>query len=388
MTAARVAWGMYHLVMASTRGSGWFVVLAALTWAPTQTASAGHCSYCNDGLPTSVVIDSPEIGIDGVIVIVLEDERARVLEQTSWDITTVTVADSEGAPIEGALETHPGFTPAAWRPANPWVPGTYQVTVTVDLPSFPADPGPQDCPPFSHQAEIVVVEEPRHVVGTQALSVTETLGVTPSRGLESLVCCDGALPYLASAPGVLCPGYPDRDLQIGAGHCSERVGTGWLDLHAELLIDDQPAPPDYTLRELTHASTSATGDAAMSIKLTQPECLQFELLDLVTGERTVYDSCHGDAVADQLGTLELDPTAELAAECSGGAYVCESDNIAWDPAACMTWPGGAPYTHPESPESEPPAETGGGCRIGARPSPVAAGMLVWALFVVRRRRRS
>jgi hypothetical protein len=373
--------------MVSTRCFGWFAVLAALTWVPTRTASAGHCEYCNEGLPTSVAIKSPEIGIDGVIVIVLEDERARVLGQTSWDITTATVTDSGGVPVDGALEIHPGFSPAAWRPTNPWVPGTYEVSVMVDLPSFPADPGPQGCPGFSHQAEIVVVDEPRHVVGTHALSVMETLGMTPVRSLETLVCCDGARPYLASVPGYLCPGYPSWNLEIGAGHCSELEGTGWLALDAELLIDGQPAPPDYSLREITHESTSATGGAAMSMRLTQPECLQFELLDLVTGELTIHDSCHGDAVADQLGTLELAPTDELAAECSGGAYVCESVGYSWDPAACTTWPDGAPYMHPDGPESEPAAEEDRGCRIGTSSSPAAAGMLLWALLGLRCRRR-
>jgi MYXO-CTERM domain-containing protein len=375
--------------MASTRWFGCLAVLATLTWVPTRTASAGHCEYCNAGLPTSVAIKTPEIGIDGVIVIVLEDDRGRVLDQTSWDITTVTVTDPGGALVDGALETHPGFSPAAWRPTNPWVPGTYQVTVAVDLPSFPADPGPTDCPGFSHQAEIVVVDEPRHVVGTQALSVVETLGVTPLRSLETLVCCDGALPYEASVPGIGCPDYPSRMLEIGAGHCSELLSTGWLALEAELLIDGQPAPPDYSLREVTHDSTTASGDAVMSMKLTQPECLQFELLDLVTGELTVHDSCHGDAVADQLGTLELDPTNELAAACSGGAYVCEAIGYSWDPTACTTWPDGAPYMHPNSPESEsPPADpNNGGCRIGTPSSPAAAGMLVLALLGLRRVRR-
>jgi len=374
--------------MAARRWFGWFAVLAALTCVPTQTASAGHCEYCNEGLPTSVAIKSPEIGTDGVIVIVLEDQRARVLDQTSWDITTVTVADSEGAPVAGTMETHPGFTPAAWRPTSPWVPGTYEVTVEVDLPSFPT----VGCPAFSQQAEVVVVDEPRHVVGRHALSVTETLGMTPVRSLDSLVCCDRALPYLASVPGILCPGYPSSNLEIGPGHCSELVGTGWLALDVELLIDGEPAPPDYSLREITHGRTSAIGGAAMSMKLTQPECLQFELLDLVTGELTVHDSCHGDAVAEQLGALELDPSDELAAECSGAAYVCESTGYSWDSTACTTWPDGAPYTHPDSPESDPPAsdpndQTDRGCRISTSSSPAAVAMLLWALLGLRRLRR-
>jgi hypothetical protein len=231
----------------------------------------------------------------------------------------------------------------------------------------------------------VVVDEPRHVVGVKQLSVMETLGMTPVHWLDTLVCCDGALPNLASVPGYLCPGYPSWDLRIGSGHCSELVGTGWLALDAELFIDGQPAQSDYSLREITHELTSATGDAAMSMRLTQPECLQFELLDMVTGELTIRDSCHGDAVAEQLGTLELDPTDELAAECLGGAYVCESTGYSWDANACTTWPDGAPYMHPQS---EPPIvdQKDGGCRIGTSSSPAAVGMLVWALLGLRRSR--
>lgn len=365
----------------------------ALTWVPVGTASAGHCEYCNEGLPTDVAIKTTEIGIDGVVVIVLEDFRDRVLDQKSWDIATVTVTDAMGVAVDGALESYPGFAARAWRPAAPWVPGTYQVTVDVDLPSFPAEPGPAGCPAFSRQTELVVVDEPRHVVGTQTLAVDETLGMTATRSIDTLVCCDGALPYETSLPGIGCPGYPSKGLETN-GPCSELASIGWLRLDTEVLIDGQPAPPEYSLRELTRDGTSAWGGASMSMTITRPECLEFELLDLVTGELTLHPACHGDAVADQLGTAQLDPTAELAAMCSGDAYVCETIDgtfAAWDPTACTTWPDGAPYVHPATlpPDDEPPAadEMDGGCRVGTPSSPAAAWMLAWALLGLRRLRR-
>jgi hypothetical protein len=107
----------------------------------------------------------------------------------------------------------------------------------------------------------------------------------------------------------------------------------------------------------------------------------------VTGERTVHESCHGDAVADQLGTLELDPTDALA-QCSGVAYVCESNGYSWDSTACTTWPEGAPYTHPHNPESEPPiVDQNDGCRIGTPARPATSALLFWLLLGLRSRRQ-
>ncbi len=178
------------------------------------------------------------------------------------------------------------------------------------------------------------------------------------------------------------------------------MGTGWLALAAELRIDGEPAPFDYSLREITQAKTSVLGGPAMAMTLMQPKCLQFEGLDLVTGERSVHDSCHGDSVAEQFGALELDPTDELAAQCSGPAYVCEWwPGGGWDPSKCTTWPDGDPYMHPASPasdssasdpsESDPAAgdESGCGCRTRTPSSPATLALLVWALVGLRRLRR-
>lgn len=373
------------------------VVVALVVGLPAATAQAGHCDYCNEGLPTAVAIKTPEIGVDGVLVVVLEDERYRPLGQTSWDITTVTVTDSSGTVVDGALEVHPGFSPAAWRPTSPWSPGVYDVTVTVDLPSFPAEPGPTGCSGFTHEAVVVVADGPRHVVGTQALSVVETYDMKPVASLGTLVCCDGALPRNGSVQGIWCPGYPSTQLEIGEGHCTELSATGWLGLDAQVLIDGEPAPPSYSMREVTRERTSAGGDARMSMDITAPACLQFELLDLVTGERTIHESCHGDAIADQLGTLDLDPTAQLAANCSGEAYVCEEHGDAWDADACLTWPYGAPFVHPstipaedETPDDMPPASSAvdDGCRVGAGPAPGAPGLVALVLLGRRRRARA
>jgi hypothetical protein len=346
-----------------------------------STARAGHCEYCNYGLPTAVEVKTAEIGVDGVVVVVLEDARRRPLGQTSWDITTVTVTDARGTPVDGALEVHPGFSPAAWRPSSPWSPGVHHVAVTVDLPSFADFPG---CSAFTHYADVMVADGPRHIVGSEALAVAETYGMAPTTSLDTLVCCDGARPWSSPLSGFWCPGYPSTEIRIEAGFCTERVGTGWLRLDAEILIDGAPAPADYSLRELTRDQTSGLGDARLSMSLTQPACLQFERLDLVTGERRIHEACHGDTIAGQLGTLALDPTTELAASCSGEAYVCEVVGDAWNLQACTTWPDGDPFVHPSTLPSEDEAPVASnGCRMVPKPTSSDAWLVV--LLLVGRR---
>lgn len=56
------------------------------------------------------------------------------------------------------------------------------------------------------------------------------------------------------------------------------------------------------------------------------------------GASFVEERCHGEGLAEQLGEFELDPTAELAAACSGEPYVCEVNFVEWDETRCRPWP--------------------------------------------------
>jgi MYXO-CTERM domain-containing protein len=74
------------------------------------------------------------------------------------------------------------------------------------------------------------------------------------------------------------------------------------------------------------------------------------------------ETCHGAAVADQLGDQELDPTPELQAQCKGGAYTCALDPSmnAWDENLCTPWPGGEATTGESTEGTTTDDPTGGG----------------------------
>ncbi len=369
------------------RGAWGGFVVAVLTVARSSTAWAGHCEYCNEPLPTAVWLGAEEIGTDGVLVVGLADPRERWLDPAWWAVTVITVEDAEGMPLAGTLALHEGFAPAVWRPLSPWSPGRYHVRVEVDRAAFEAIEGLDHCHPVVHEAELVVVDELRHVTGSPTLTTEEAYSMVPSQALEALVCCDAALPSLVPVPGLLRPGYPDRALQLGEGYCAERQGEGQLSVTTQALLDGAPAPYDYALREVTLDRRMSGAGTLMTLVLTAPRCLEFELLDLVTDQRTLLSSCHGEAIASELGELELDPSAALAANCSDQAYVCEDRGGGWDPAACTTWPDGAPFVHPSTlPDGDdpPPASEGSsdGCRV-ATGLPPRAPWLLGLVFVGR-----
>lgn len=359
---------------------------------PTLTANASHCEYCNDGLPVEVTVKTTEVGIDGVVVLRLDDYRKRVLDSSWWALATVTVVDSRGVQVAGALEIHPGFSVAGWRPTAVWTPGLYEVAIEVDLMGMGSD-----CPSVSATHEVIVSNDVVHTVGQRSVVVTESYDADPRRAIDTMVCCDGLLPWEAPASGILCPGYPEEQLNDHDA-CADLVGVGRLLIGAELAIDGAPAPNDYTIREVTKGRTSAAGDPEMSSSLSAPACLEFEVLDLVTGETSSHASCHGGAQSDELGQIEIDPTEALAAQCEGPAYVCEvvgaTGYARWDPEACTLWPNGEPFEHPDA----APDELGGtstgadaaavdddGC--GCRTSGSSAWWFVWALVPFARRGR-
>lgn len=127
------------------------------------------------------------------------------------------------------------------------------------------------------------------------------------------------------------------------------------------------------------------------VLLYAPECVRLEILDVARGDIFVDERCLGDDIADQLGDIDVDPTAKLAVICEGQAYTCEvlgSDR--WDATRCATWPEGADFEVPEpmpTPVDDPAATAPGGCAAGERPPAwLLAGLLCLVLFRRRARR--
>ena len=303
---------------------------------------------------------------------------------SGWEIErafthfSVAVVDAEGMPVAGMLELPAGFSVAIWRPTAPWVAGArHTVTSSLDVAAMVEEIYGVDssgCNPIERVQEIVVDAGLLPPMATPPYRVEATHMVFARRDLASLVCCDEAFPLLDPVQGDCSE--PDV-LKIYTGTCASLRGTGWLLVRYE--VDDAALQPtvasNFATRlintKINYGSTHVS-PLTVSKVLDEPACLRFEILDLAHGERFVEERCHGEDLVDQLGELELDPSAELAAACAGEPYVCEVKYDAWDETRCRPWP-------------EPQAvDDGCGCRTRVGPGLFA---LLAVLFAVGRRRR-
>ena len=217
----------------------------------------------------------------------------------------------------------------------------------------------------------------------------------PRFELSTLVCCDGALPYRPSVAGVICPSHSPPRPEIGAGFCAELIGRGRL--RVETIIEPVVAAesPLLAVREVTTGDRPTTSGPQTTVVLESPACIEIEVLDLVTGIRSTFPSCHGDELADRLGEVLLDPTPALAESCAGEPYVCEvlaSDR--WDPDACTRWPDGAAVEPFPDADAETSSGTdadgdgepsGGGCSLPGGSAPCFAWLLPLVGIMLRRR---
>jgi hypothetical protein len=357
----------------------------------TPEARAGHCDYCTESRPHDVVFPLTEIGSDGVVVIVLADYSHRLIDESWWEHVVVSVTDDAGAPVDGELELHSGFTPATWRPSEPWIPGSFEVKVVVDL-----EAGGEPCVPIEVVAPLLVLATPTAPHPAFTVATSETHSLVPRFELSTLVCCDGALPYRPSVQGVICPSHPPPRPEIGTGFCTELIGRGRL--LVETVVEPVVAAdsPLLAVREVTAGDRPTTSGAQATVVLESPGCIELEILDLLTGVRTSFPSCHGDELGNQLGEVALDPAPSLVESCVGEPYVCEviaSDR--WDPDACTRWPDGAtlePFPDASSETAtDADADTehaGSGCSLPAGSAPPCAWLLIAGIMRRRSRRPS
>ncbi len=352
-------------------------------------ARAGHCTYCTGSRPHDGLFPLAGIGSDGVVVVVLADYSGGLIDESWWEHVAVSITDDAGVPVDGELEIHSGFTPATWRPSQPWIPGSFEARVDVNL-----EAGGEPCLPIEVVSPFVVLDTPTAPRPAFTIATSETYWLDPRPELSTLVCCDGALPYLPSVPGVICPSHSPPDPEIGTGFCAELIGRGRLYVETEfepVVVADSPL---LAVRELTTGDRPATSGPQATVVLSSPGCIELEVLDLVSGVRTSFPSCHGDAIGDQLGEVGLDPAPALVESCVGDPYVCEVAYDRWDPNACTRWPDGAafeplPDTSSETSSGSDPGgdadaeSSGGGCSLAGR----SAHSGVWLLIVVLMLRR-
>ncbi|MBA3549075.1 MAG: hypothetical protein H0T76_21535 [Nannocystis sp.] len=366
-------------------------ILTAL-WLGTGAAlgareARAHCGDdCTAPLPYSLGPTSAVLTPDSVLVYPVADDRAAA----ALPFFTLTVTDAGGVAVDGNIEVDPEFSLIVWRPALPWVTGaTYTATGRIDTAAwaeaeYGAPPG--ECTTNDYPVELTVEAESLPAPAAPPVIVETEHKVTPSNSLDALVCCDGAMPYLSSSGPGSCPSPELAD----HWHCVPRRDVGSLAVHHTL---DRSALSPAVAGNLVSRVIGGTPAHRVfgGVLLYEPECLRLEILDVARGEVFVDERCFGDDIADQLGDIEVDPSAKLAEICEGQPYVCEVAGYSrWDRMRCKTWPEGADFEVPlpETTDPDPiqgmddPAAEGCGCAFGG------GAPIVWfgGLLLLFRRR--
>ncbi len=355
---------------------------AGLVLSQPGSAVASHCEYCNAGLPTEIGVSPSTLPPDGILMLTLIDDRSRQLSHDWWDAVTVEVRDAAGSEVAGTLETHEGLTPGVWRPDEPWSAGAFDITVSVDLGA--------ECGVQEHMVEVTVASDAA-VPEMPGFVIEESYAIDVSDTLGNLVCCDGAAPFEGYVSGISCPGYPTSELHHN-GYCTHLRALGRKVVGVQL---DQEEPTRFTIRERTKDLRPATGTSGLRTSVTSDTCLEFEAVDLVSGETATQQHCVEDSVDNPLGTYDRPEVMdELAASCDGPGYVCEDDGAWMLFENCWIWPDGAeldPGPGDASTDTDAPAdsdEDATGCSVGERRADRLFLLFLLALGLRRRSRTS
>ncbi len=363
----------------AVRSTGTWMCAALMTWLTLPSeAIAGHCEYCNEGLPSSVDISPAVLPTDGVLMISLQDARARVLSHDWWEMVIVQVMDTDGAIVPGDLKIRAGVTPALWTPERDWPEGPLQVRVAVELEG--------DCA-WERTSE-VLVDASVAAPSFPEIEIDEVYRADADDELDNLVCCDGAAPWEASAPGIICPGYSGHVVEH-RGFCTQLRAFGRTTVTARLT---EAEPSRFTIRERVFDSRPAYDPLQVDLSLSSPACLEFEVLNVVSGATQTQEHCVEEQPSQPLGEFERAEVAdEIEASCSGPGYVCEGDSEWRLFKDCSLWPEGPALdpdleadTDPDAGEAEHEAS---GCNLGRsrRPSFTMLWLIVVGAGAVLRR---
>lgn len=337
------------------------VALAALV-VPVDEAAACSPNPCVDvRLWYSLQpVNAERVPTDGVLVL----QGGNFGDAPISDIALTVTRD--GIPVDGALEATDVAGVLVWRPAAPLQAGAHVVTGTVENPdefTYCQDDLALD---FEFMAEVV---QPIALTPI-AVTATEEVSVAPMNELASLACCEGVIPEtVEDSCGGVSPGYK-------SGECAPTRGTGTLavELTTASTLPDAAAVQVVYVLKVDGAAVATASDPKFSWRASAPFCTVIEATQLATGEKLATDEqCHGEAVADQLGDQEIDPT--LATTCTGPLQTCQVDPAtqAWDADDCSPWAADA-------------EKAGCGCNDAAAPDGWAALALL-GLAALRRRRR-
>jgi hypothetical protein len=368
------------------------------------------------------------IASDGVLAFRVQREGYAIDDTQALAYVQVEVTDAQAMPVAGTLEMIEPWRLALWRPAAPLSSGaTYQVSVLVDNEALALAhdeyvEGFECGPDIVHDFALTAGDALPQLGAIEATPV-ESHSVEELVTLESLVCCDGAMPKMEDNCGY-------GDTWWDTGTCASLQGHGWIDagfmLGTGALAPEVAADLAFELVGDEVIRTALPGAEQVTLRDDVQVCLYVEITSLATGQTvTTGQSCFGDDVPSTLGIIDIDPSAGLA-ECVGEPYTCavQSDGWSgsWDPTACEPWGGGGSGGEAGSDSAgsdtgpldggswgdegdegsatlEGGSEGGGsqggqdgggiadrGCSCTAQPRAGASGLLAIALVALRRRR--
>jgi len=381
----------------------WTSALAlSLCFAMIPQAAAEECGPVDcpftDHWVSLEPINAALIPVDGVLLL-QGDNRYGGFDWATQFSLEVTLA---GQPVAGALEEAGLNQLFAWRPEQPFEPGAvYKVTGMVDN----IGDGELCAPDFALDFEFATDIGPIAPLTAPKVVASEAIVSNPTHSLETLVCCEGVVPALIFGG---CGQATSISLDYPEGTCA--AGSGLATLGVTLDITPQPeiATAGLLAYELIVDGQPVyrTTQTQLGMGSYNEFCSQIKVTNLVNGDtQTTPMQCHGAALIDQVGEVQLDAAAGVT--CTEPLQTCEIDGPknAWDPSKCTPWPGGDPDqpTTGEPTSGEPtsgsesgsegsaggddPGDKGCACDGGGAGGPGLLGMLgVLALGLASRRR--
>jgi hypothetical protein len=287
------------------------------------------------------------VPVDGVLLL-QGDNRYGGFDWATQFSLEVTLA---GQPVAGALEETGLYQLFAWRPEQPFEPGAvYKVTGVVDNS---AD-GELCAPDFALDFEFATDIGPIAPLTAPKVVASEELVINPHHSLETLVCCEGVVPALIFGG---CGEATSITLYYPEGTCAAGSGLASLGVTLDITPQSEIATAGQLAYELIvdGQSVSRSTQTQLRYGAYNEFCSQIKVTNLANGDtQTVPMQCHGAALIDQVGEVQLDAAAGVT--CTEPLQTCEIDGPknAWDPSKCTPWPGSDPdQPTTDGPESGP-----------------------------------
>src|SRR5688572_2588449 len=308
--------------------------------------------YEFDGWTELALLSGGTIPVDGVLVLqgAFRGETP-ALETVALEVTVEDVA------VAGALEATAFAGIVIWRPTEPWTAGS-TVAIAGNAINAAAD---GTCVPaeIPLTGEVTIAADAGAGLSAVDIDAVVMVEQIPTISLETLACCEGVKPSIAS--------FDCEDgtvIDFDPTQCTPTQGTGFMQLTltgtpaAEGPVDQQIV---YVLRADGWADQHAFSPMFGLAALTAAQCAAIDAVDLGTGAVVAGEpECFGQDVP-LLGQHPIDPTATLS--CALQTCAVNSNGDAWDLEMCTPLGGGEEEsgtpTSSEGPGSEASDGSGG-----------------------------